>query len=374
MKTVNNIISLAFILCLACAAPGIARSRAAGQGIGKPLRVAFVGDPQVDNARELDFARRSVIRELAGRKDIDLAVFLGDIVNDSPELLLPMKQSLDSLPFPYCCIPGNHDDPDVFRSVFGYRDTSFAVRRIRFVLMDNSSGVLSPEQKRRLSGYLGIKSAKTVLCTHIPLKSGRDSSFAIAISQEGLLLVSAHLHRVFRETYRSGNEEISVGASCGSWWRGPLQDGIPYALMNCGAPRGYFIADFRKNGNYSLSYKAIGLPDSEQASLTRTRDSIFVNVWGGSPDAEVTLRVCSGGRTIRQRCTLSRSVAPEVMEVIESNSSAGPQWRKTHRDEFIPLRRMASSHLWSCPFGGETCTALLHYRDRRMKLKKYEKF
>ena len=114
---VNNIISLAltFLLCLPCAAAGIARSRGVEHGSGRPLRVALIGDPQVDNARELDFARRSVIKELAGRKDIDLAVFLGDIVNDAPGLLTPMKQSLDSLPFPYCCIPGNHDDPDVFK-------------------------------------------------------------------------------------------------------------------------------------------------------------------------------------------------------------------------------------------------------------------
>ena len=372
---VNNIISLAltFLLCLPCAAAGIARSRGVEHGSGRPLRVALIGDPQVDNAGELDFARRSVIKELAGRKDIDLAVFLGDIVNDAPGLLTPMKQSLDSLPFPYCCIPGNHDDPDVFRSVFGYRDTSLAVRGIRFVLMDNSSGSLSAEQKRNLSGYLGIKSARTVLCTHIPLKFCRDSSFETVTLQNDLLLVSAHLHRVFRETYQSGNEEISVGASCGSWWRGPLRNGIPYALMNCGAPRGYFIADFRRNGNYSLSYKAIGLPDCEQASLARTADSIFVNVWGGSPDAKVSLRARAGGRTIKRRCSLSHSVAPEVMEVIRPNSAAGAQWRKTHRDEFIPLRKISSSHLWSCPAEGEIGNVVIRYRDRRMKFKQHDK-
>ena len=58
------------------------------------LRVAFVGDPQVDNDTELGYARRSVYRELRERSDIDLAIFLGDLVNDDVALLAPSRASL----------------------------------------------------------------------------------------------------------------------------------------------------------------------------------------------------------------------------------------------------------------------------------------
>ncbi|MGN0188594.1 MAG: hypothetical protein ACI395_03685, partial [Candidatus Cryptobacteroides sp.] len=63
------------------------------------LRVAFVGDPQVDDSLELGFARRSIYRELMQRKDIDLAVFLGDLANDDTSMLPATRQTLDSLPF-----------------------------------------------------------------------------------------------------------------------------------------------------------------------------------------------------------------------------------------------------------------------------------
>ena len=65
------------------------------------LKVAFVGDPQVDDSTELLYARKSVYRELRERKDIDMAIFLGDIVNDSMELLEQSRESMDSLAYPY---------------------------------------------------------------------------------------------------------------------------------------------------------------------------------------------------------------------------------------------------------------------------------
>ena len=39
---------------------------------GRVLRVALVGDPQVDDSTEMGYARRSVYRELYGRRDLDM--------------------------------------------------------------------------------------------------------------------------------------------------------------------------------------------------------------------------------------------------------------------------------------------------------------
>ena len=39
------------------------------------LRVAFVGDPQVDNETELTYARLSIYKELRERADVKLSIF-----------------------------------------------------------------------------------------------------------------------------------------------------------------------------------------------------------------------------------------------------------------------------------------------------------
>ena len=79
---------------------------------GRPLRVALVGDPQVNSQAELDYARRSVYRELRERGDLDLVLVLGDLVNEKTELIAPSEASLDSLGCPWLRVNGNHDGPD----------------------------------------------------------------------------------------------------------------------------------------------------------------------------------------------------------------------------------------------------------------------
>ena len=76
---------------------------------GRVLRVALVGDPQVDNPVEMVYARRSIYRDLRGRRDLDLCIFLGDLVNVNMSLLLESLSVMDSLPFQSFMVPGNHD-------------------------------------------------------------------------------------------------------------------------------------------------------------------------------------------------------------------------------------------------------------------------
>lgn len=54
------------------------------------LRVVFIGDPQADSPAEVEYARQA-IREVRDLKGIDLAVVLGDLVNDKPGLLDSLK-------------------------------------------------------------------------------------------------------------------------------------------------------------------------------------------------------------------------------------------------------------------------------------------
>ena len=374
------------------------------------LRVAFVGDPQVDDSLELEFARKSIYRELMQRKDIDLAVFLGDLVNDKPELLLPTRAILDSLPFRWVCVPGNHDrdlypkNPDgkrrlrdlqTYRKIIGHPDTTFVTRGIRFILMNNVrhsekgeyEGGLTSGQKHWLDSVVttspGVKVALTVFAAHIPLgrPESADSVYSILDKAGALMTVFGHTHTVSRHSVRmpSGREMemLVAGAACGSWWRGVRDaSGVPYALQNCGAPRGYFIADFNRKGKYSLKYKCVGRPEEEQFSIYSStlksisqgisRDStvLTVNVFGGSSDGILEVKGIKGWRPL----SLKGETALEVLEVIDFNRRATREERKKNKRDFIPLRNMKSPHVWSGLMDGDLTgkSIRVRYRDSCM--------
>lgn len=143
----------AVTLALTCTlAGGVRLSGAERQG--RVLRVALVGDPQVDNPVEMGYARRSIYRDLRGRRDLDLCIFLGDLVNDNMSLLPESLSVIDSLPFQSFMVPGNHDrdvylgakssgsmsrprDLSTWRKLVGYVDTSFVRGNVRFIMMNN---------------------------------------------------------------------------------------------------------------------------------------------------------------------------------------------------------------------------------------------
>lgn len=413
---------------------------------GRVLRVALVGDPQVDNPVEMGYARRSIYRDLRGRRDLDLCIFLGDLVNDNMSLLPESLSVIDSLPFQSFMVPGNHDrdvyrgakssgsmsrprDLSTWRKLVGYVDTSFVRGNVRFIMMNNVRhaaagmtdyvGGFTEKQKHWLDSVLvtdvarggkmlrgsvdhsrrpsrgKVTPALTILATHIPFSQmkGRDSVLALIPEHTRILYVSGHTHFVSRD---DSIPEVIAGATCGSWWRGVKDsDGVPYALQSCGAPRGYFVAEIRRDGDYRLRYRCVGMDDEvsvwgvrvECEGAVRPEDNIvmgkdesegvtvkegggvyrlYINVFGGAPDGVVRVRggrrwrivsrgngVCDGadaqGFSRKKRdlvCERSTKTAPEVEQVIEFNASMSRDYRKSHRDEFIPLRRKPSTHLW----------------------------
>ena len=412
---------LTLALALTCTLVGSVRLSGADGGggrkaSGRVLRVALVGDPQVDDSTEMGYARRSVYRELYGRRDLDMCIFLGDLVNDNMSLLPESVGVVDSLPYQCFMVPGNHDrdvyrgpksssyrprDLSTWRKVVGYVDTSFVRGNVRFVMMNNvrhsDSGMtdyvggFTDRQKHWLDSVLnrcvGETSGKkpsraernpslTILATHIPFShmKGRDSVLALVPDTSRLLFVSGHTHFVSRD---DSLRELIVGAACGSWWRGVRDsDGIPYALQSCGAPRGYFIADIHRDGTYDLSYKCIGRPASEQLSAwavpnesTSRSYRLYINVFGGSSDGVV--RISGLGRKTYS-CERSLMAAPEVEQVIRLNASRSRDYRKAHRDEFIPLRRKSSPHLWQTTdliSGPLPAHVNVIYRDAHMRIR-----
>ena len=419
---------------------------------GRVLRVALVGDPQVDNPVEMGYARRSIYRDLRSRRDLDLCIFLGDLVNDNMSLLPESLSVIDSLPFQSFMVPGNHDrdvyrgakssgsmsrprDLSTWRKLVGYVDTSFVRGNVRFIMMNNVRhaaagmtdyvGGFTEKQKHWLDSVLvtdvargekmssgsvdrsrrpsrgKVTPALTILATHIPFSQmkGRDSVLALIPEHTRILYVSGHTHFVSRD---DSIPEVIAGATCGSWWRGVKDsDGVPYALQSCGAPRGYFVAEISRDGDYRLRYRCVGMDDEvsvwgvrvECEGAVRPEDNIvmgkdesegvtvkegggvyrlYINVFGGAPDGVVRVRgarrwrIVSRGNGVcvdngsdspdafmgsprKKRylvCERSAKTAPEVEQVIEFNASMSRDYRKSHRDEFIPLRRKPSTHLW----------------------------
>ena len=530
----------AVTLALTCTLAGSVRLSGAERQ-GRVLRVALVGDPQVDNPVEMGYARRSIYRDLRGRRDLDLCIFLGDLVNDNMSLLPESLNIIDSLPFQSFMVPGNHDR-DVYRGrprdlatwkrVVGYVDTSFVRGNARFIMMNNVRhaaagmtdyvGGFTEKQKHWLDSVLvtdvarggktsrgrrpsrgKVTPALTILATHIPFSQmkGRDSVLALVPEHTRMLYVSGHTHFVSRD---NSIPEVIAGATCGSWWRGVKDsDGVPYALQSCGAPRGYFVAEIRRDGDYTLRYRCVGRDDEvsvwgvrqegegavrpegniamgkgsegvtvKEGGSVRAKEKkmkgdsmrsageidvkdggavrakgisgggdvegggpakadenivmgesgskgvtvkdcgsvgaegenmkgdsrrsagerdvkegglvksegesgegvyrLYINVFGGAPDGVVKVRgarrwrIVSHGNEVcvdngsdspdvfmgsprKKRylvCERSAKTAPEVEQVIEFNASMSRDYRKSHRDEFIPLRRKPSTHLW----------------------------
>ena len=443
----------AVTLALTCTLAGIVQLSGAERQ-GRVLRVALVGDPQVDNPVEMGYARRSIYRDLRGRRDLDLCIFLGDLVNDNMSLLPESLSVIDSLPFQSFMVPGNHDrdvyrgakssgsmsrprDLSTWRKLVGYVDTSFVRGNVRFIMMNNVRhaaagmtdyvGGFTEKQKHWLDSVLvtdvarggkmssgsvdrsrrpsrgKVTPALTILATHIPFSQmkGRDSVLALIPEHTQMLYVSGHTHFVSRD---DSIPEVIAGATCGSWWRGVKDsDGVPYALQSCGAPRGYFVAEISRDGDYRLRYRCVGMDDEvsvwgvrvECEGAVRPEDNIvmgkdesegvtvkdrgfvrakkdsgvyrlYINVFGGAPDGVVRVRgarrwrIVSRGNGVHDGadaqgfsrkkrdlvCERSTKTAPEVEQVIEFNASMSRDYRKSHRDEFIPLRRKPSTHLW----------------------------
>lgn len=354
------------------------------------LRVAFVGDPQADGCGQVVYNQRSIFKELRTRKDLDLVIVLGDIVNDNVSLLAPSIASLDSLSIPWFAIPGNHDrdivpgtprDLKTWRERVGYVDTSFVAKGVRFVLMNNVrtkglrdyEGGFREAQKSWLDSLVreSAKVKRLVLATHIPVSemTGRDSLMNIlAPVARKTTLFCGHTHTVKRHHLESGMDENICGAACGSWWRGVKdENGLPYALMRCGSPRGYFIADFKGKG-YSLDYKPVFRKDRASATIVdSTAHIVAVNIFGGSEEGRVEYR--SAGSRKWKEASKSERVAPEVVKVSDWNHSKTKAYRKAHKEEFIPMILRPSPHLWEITdtTSSPGSVVRIHYKDAHMK-------
>lgn len=341
----------------------------------KNFKIAAVGDVQVDDSVELSYAARTIFSELSNRRDIDFALYLGDLVNDNMGLQPAMVEQLGRMPHRSWTVAGNHDLdkgsprlPGSYRQTFGPPDYAFYAGKTLFIALDNVSGYgskdysarLTDRQKRFVGHCLALtpESYTVVLCMHVPVYGSRfcDETAALFAGRERVLLLSGHTHMTSRHILAPNVCELVVGASCGSWWtgeRGP--DAVPLAIQRCGAPRNYYTVDFSDTG-YSFAFKGVGLDEKTgmdiwvqgeepidslvEALAELPPGSVVANIYGGTDLTAVEMRLNSGSW---QPMEYSPMTAPTISRLIHWNKTAGYPTKYSRR---TPLRRTVSPHLW----------------------------
>jgi predicted phosphodiesterase len=292
------------------------------------FRAVIMGDTQVYNDREIEYLRNSIVRE-AAMEEAALVITMGDNVGDRLSLYPRYLEVMKGIGKPLYLVPGNHDmnldaeDPayafETFKREYGPPYYAFNYGKVHFVVL-NSVVYPSPRYSTRAEKHIHgeISAAQMawlendlrhvppdhliVLNMHIPLVSYIDRAAAsqqVANRQalydllEGRKVVALGGHTHTLEHYLPGDEEegwghptpidqIIVGAVCGSWWAGDLDEaGVPMAYQRLGAPRGYMLFTF-EGGSYEALYKAAGKPVEKQMHIafkTRSFDEWYGRLW-----------------------------------------------------------------------------------------------
>lgn len=349
---------------------------------GSRFRLNVLGDIQVSNAQELEYASRTILPELMGKDSTEVNLFMGDLVNNNLSLYPYLRSLIESLPSRSYTVVGNHDrDVDTvswrqtasYCAQFGAQTYAFNQGDVHFIVLNNVygkgargyEGRLTDSQLQFVRADLEhvAPSRLVVLVMHIPLgvTRNRDDLFA-AVAGRPVLALTAHLHRVMRAFHHYGGNtipELGAGATCGFWWVGERDwQGVPMALQQGGTPRNYFVIDF-DGPRYTFRCKGVGLDAAQQLSVHITgidtldahlrdmqavalRQALFT-VWGGCDSTQVRCRIDGGPWTVCQKASVMDPNAARVREQNLSKAYPTPYSRRN------PIRKQESPQIWSFP-------------------------
>jgi hypothetical protein len=311
------------------------------------LELLVFGDPQLKSLIDADYWRRDILDPIltksGGKAPADLAISLGDIVNDDLSLYPTIKQADAGLKLSWLHAPGNHDldfdakddehSLDSFHQAFGPDSYAWEESQANFIVLDDIIyqpgqkpayiGGLRESQFRFLESYLARADRQRllVISLHIPVfdvpgpesfrKADRERLFALLKDFPNLLILSAHTHyqQHFFHDARDGWQgakplhEYNVGAACGAFWTGVKDaQGIPAATMADGTPNGYARISMR-DGKASQRWYVARAPEDQQISLHAPKVlrrgaypafGVYANVYMGHADTVVEWRVDGG--------------------------------------------------------------------------------
>ena len=340
-----------------------------------------VGDVQVGNYQELDYATRTLWPELLSTPETTINLFLGDLVNNNLSLYRDLRTLMEQLPSPTWTVLGNHDrDVDSVRwrqyrsysEMFGSDMYAFNEGKVHFIILNNVYGVgprgyegfLSDRQLNFVRQDLKYvpKSHLIVISMHIPFAYTKNRQYLLHLLKDRghVLAITGHLHqlgRFFQQGAGLSIHELGAGASCGFWWVGEKDgEGIPHALQQGGTPRNYFVVEF-DNNKYQFRCKAIGQDPQKQMTIhvtgidtldTHLRDlkdippaTLMMTVYGGCDSTQVRCRLDRGDWIV---CKKANLVDPNVARAREQNLQ---KIFPTPFNRMNPLRKRESHQLWT---------------------------
>lgn len=379
MKINHLIIALFFVLMACnCSAGKLEQpiqggpAKSGGSAVDATFKIAIVGDIQVpdDNAYALSSA---VFDDLASRKDIDAAFFLGDLVMENSSLLEKIAKRFSTWKFPVYIVPGNHDRDgkvmgqrslDSWKKLFGEPDRVVYVKGVKFILMNDVRtgkersgkdyvGGLNKAQKKWLKEELAKPyEGRSFLMTHVPFSScyGADSLSSIISGHESMLLANAHTH-VCSRGFWSGFETLDAGAPYAMTWMEDKRSD----LMNCGAPRGYYIATVNPSAAddswLEMEFHSVVKESPAPVYVEQKDGRLVVNVFGGAPDACIYVSC--------KPLTYQPMLDPRIERMRKDSSCK------------VPAGNKKSKHIWVLNKSGlqKGDEVEVFYSDRHMKFK-----
>ena len=308
------------------------------------FRVIVFGDPQPYNEKEVEYFANGLVRDVRDLDKVAFGISLGDLVGDDLDLFFPYKKAVKSIGIPWYNVMGNHDmnydvvfdtlADETFEREFGPANYSFNFGKAHFIILDD---ILYPDP-RGGNGYWGgfredqfrfiendLKLVPedhiVVLAFHIPISESeggdpfndehRNRLFRLLKNHPNTLSLSAHTHWQSQDFFsekegwlqNGRHHHLNVGASCGDWYSGRLDDeGIPVSTMRDGTPKGYIYLNFTGN-KYTFDYKVAGKPADYMfgifAPKVVQRDRwpaayVTANFFIGSPTDSLWFRIDDG--------------------------------------------------------------------------------
>lgn len=362
------------------------------KAVNKCFRLNALGDVQVGNYQELEYATRTLWPELlepatlsfpfkCKQKPAAVNLFLGDLVNNRLGLYDDLRTLIEQLPQQSWTVLGNHDrDIDTvswrqtrsYCNKFGADMYAFNEGSVHFIVLNN----VFPDGQRGYKNHLSDRQLRfveqdlkhvpadrlIVLSMHIPLAvtDNRAELMRLLAGRGEVLAITAHLHQVERFFHQGEGvhiQELGAGATCGFWWVGERDtDGVPAALQQEGTPRNYFVVDF-SGTQYRMRCKAIDKDMNRQMTIhvmgidtldTYLRDMqklpkglMIFNVYGGCDSTAVRCRVDGGEWTV---CQKQKIMDPNTARIRELNLQ---KIYPTQYNRINPLRRRESNQIWT---------------------------